>query len=290
MGLRLKFNIVMLTVFAIGLALCSFFIDRLTQQAAQRSVLGQAKLMMGAANAVLHYSDEQVMPLLLRASRVQFLPQAIPFFAANRVFDRLAADFPQYSFHQPTPNPTNPSDKPAPWESPIVEAFKTHPNLDSLVQQRTTAAGAVLSYAEPTRLTEQGCLSCHSTPAAAPPTLLDIYGRENGFGWQLGSVVGAKVVSVPVHVVEQQARHDFRIVMAILGAIFGVMLLLLNALLEVFIIRPVRRIARAADAISLGDTELPEFNETSRDEIGALAQAFNRMRRSLVTAMSLLET
>jgi HAMP domain-containing protein len=78
--------------------------------------------------------------------------------------------------------------------------------------------------------------------------------------------------------------------MTALLAIFAVMLLLLNILLHVFIVLPVRRISRLAEAVSLGNMDLPEFDDTSHDEIGALAQSFARMRRSLVAAMGLLET
>jgi protein-histidine pros-kinase len=44
-----------------------------------------------------------------------------------------------------------------------------------------------------------------------------------------------------------------------------------------------------ADAVSLGDFSEPEFPEKGRDQIARLAQSFNRMRRSLVKAMQLLE-
>jgi protein-histidine pros-kinase len=41
--------------------------------------------------------------------------------------------------------------------------------------------------------------------------------------------------------------------------------------------------------VSLGKGDTPAFEAKSRDEIGVLAQSFNRMRRSLVTAMKMLE-
>jgi HAMP domain-containing protein len=44
-----------------------------------------------------------------------------------------------------------------------------------------------------------------------------------------------------------------------------------------------------AGEVSLGNTDAPEFAETGRDEIGSLAQSFNRMRRSLTNAMQMLE-
>jgi protein-histidine pros-kinase len=43
-----------------------------------------------------------------------------------------------------------------------------------------------------------------------------------------------------------------------------------------------------ANRISLGDLEVPELPVKGGDEIADLAGAFNRMRRSLVTAMRMI--
>jgi protein-histidine pros-kinase len=41
--------------------------------------------------------------------------------------------------------------------------------------------------------------------------------------------------------------------------------------------------------VSQGDLNAAEFNSTSRDEIGVLAESFTRMRTSVVQAMKMLE-
>jgi protein-histidine pros-kinase len=55
-------------------------------------------------------------------------------------------------------------------------------------------------------------------------------------------------------------------------------------------IRPITKISALADRISLGEVEAPDFVARSRDEIGRLAQALSRMRRSLVQAIQMLES
>ena len=47
--------------------------------------------------------------------------------------------------------------------------------------------------------------------------------------------------------------------------------------------------ARAADQVSTGSFDVPEFSVTGRDGIAVLATSFNRLRRSLEKAMHLLE-
>ena len=289
MTLRVKFNLVMLVAFLAGLGLAGLFVNAASEREARRSVLAEAAAIMGAANATIHYTDAQVSPLLNGQMKAQFLPQSIPFFAAQQIFDQMTTAFPDYAFRQPTTNPTNPADRPVPWEADIIKALTAQPELDHLVTERKAEnGGTVLSYSQPIKVTSEGCLACHSTPEAAPASMVDIYGRDNGFGWKLGNTVGAQIVSVPERVPLQQARSNLTIIMGGLTIIFAVMLVMLNLLLHFFIIVPVRRISKLADEVSLGNMEVPEFQISSRDEIGSLAVSFNRMRRSLVTAMGML--
>ena len=289
MSLRIKFNIVMLAALLAGLALAAMFLDGLTQRSARRGVISEATVMMGQADATIHYTDTQVSPLLSRSTNVQFLPQSIPFYTAQQTFNGLARSFPDYTFRQPTTNPTNPADRPVDWEAGIIRTLAARPRLASLVTERMTESGRILSYAQPVRVGSPDCLSCHSTPDAAPVSMIDVYGRNNGFGWKLGSIVGAEIVSVPEAVPLAQARRNLYAIMSTLALVFALMLALLNLMLHLFIIAPVRRVSRLADEVSLGNMESPELVETGRDEIGSLSRSFNRMRRSLAAALRLLE-
>jgi protein-histidine pros-kinase len=289
MTLRIKFNIVMLAAFLAGLALAAILVNDFSERAARKAILLEAELMMGQVDASIHYTDAQVSPLLAKPMAVQFLPQAIPFYAAQQTFDRLAKDFPDYTFRQPTLNPTNPSDRPVAWETDVIQAFAAQPALKSLVTERTTEGGKILSVSRPVKVDSEQCLTCHSSSKTAPPSMVDVYGPNNGFGWKFGSTVGAEIVSVPERVALDQARHSLQAIMGSLAVVFAVMLLLLNLMLHFFIIRPVRRVSALADEVSLGKTDVPEFEATGKDEISSLSRSFNRMRRSLTAALRLLE-
>jgi protein-histidine pros-kinase len=54
------------------------------------------------------------------------------------------------------------------------------------------------------------------------------------------------------------------------------------------IARPVARLSDMADKISLGEVDVAELPVRGNDEIARLARSFNRMRRSLGTAMRML--
>jgi protein-histidine pros-kinase len=74
-----------------------------------------------------------------------------------------------------------------------------------------------------------------------------------------------------------------------LAVVFVTIGLALNLMLWTMVIHPVARLSKIADEVSLGNLEAPEFTTRSRDEIGTLAASFDRMRKSLVQAMKMLE-
>jgi protein-histidine pros-kinase len=119
--------------------------------------------------------------------------------------------------------------------------------------------------------------------------MIDLYGSANGFGWKLGDVIGAQIVSVPMQVALDRANEAFKVNLIALVAVFAVTIMLLNLLLHFVIVKPIRRISSIASEVSLGKMDAPEFEERGHDEIASLAGSFNRMRRSLANAMKMLE-
>lgn len=77
--------------------------------------------------------------------------------------------------------------------------------------------------------------------------------------------------------------------MSSIGAVFLAVFVVLNLMLDRLIVRPVAEMARLADAVSIGNFSIPEFAPKSKDEIGVLGIAFNRMRRSTEEAIKLLK-
>jgi len=174
-------------------------------------------------------------------------------------------------------------------EADVIGEFRKAPDTKEFIGQRDTPAGRALYIARPIKISDGACLRCHSTVEAAPRTLVDKYGPANGFGWQLGEVVGAQMVSVPMAVPLERARTAWALFMGMLSAVFVAIALALNLMLWWLVIRPVTRLARIADRVSLGELGAPSFAPSARDEIGKLAMSFSRMRRSLVQAMKMLE-
>lgn len=289
MGLRAKFNLVMLVAFLLGLGLAGAVSYTMVFANARAQVLHEAAIMNGQASAMARFTANEISPLLVGQFSRRFLPQAIPAWATQTNFRDLQQQFPDYSYRAVVVNPTNPADLPNAWQSDIIQSLQRDPAIKELVTERQSPTGPILSVSKPIVITDPGCLQCHSTPAVAPPSMVDLYGSEHGFGWKLNQVLGAQIISVPMEVPLSRARQTFVIFMTELAIVFAVMMVLLNLMLHYIIIRPVRQISAGALEVSMGNMESPEVVVRGRDEIASLAVSFNRMHRSLANALKMLD-
>jgi protein-histidine pros-kinase len=361
MRLLMKFSLVYVVVFGLGLGVAGFIFYGQLQRNAREQVVYQARILMETALAMRNYTTEQVRPSFsdatqredevagivqelcarriafktamerriaaeraaanrARAERAgegaattqvapreeavpdpfpelcsgkgpgqrSFRPQTVPAYAATEIFGYLSKRYPEFTYKEATLNPTNPRDRAVDWEEDIIKAFRNRPELKTFDGERPSPLGLSLFLARPMRA-GKSCLECHSTPAAAPPEMVALYGTANGFGWREDEVIAAQIVSVPVSVTVAMADRAFRQVATSVVVVAAVTLVLLNLVLYLAVIRPVSRFAALADEISKGNMEVPEIQVTGHDEISVLGEAFNRMRRSLAAAMKLLE-
>jgi len=286
--LLLKFNLVFVMLFLLGIAASGYISWQLLQKNAQEEIAENARFMMSVALAVRSYTNTQIKPLLKTQMVYSFLPQSVPAYSATEVLNELHKKYPNYAYKEALLNPTNPRDRAIEWEADIVNQFRNGPAKE-LYGVRDTPTGASLYFARPLTITDRACLECHSTVEVAPKPMVDVYGPANGFGWNFMETVGAQVVSVPTDVPISRAKKAFVTFMSSLIGVLVVIGLILNLLLWWMFIRPVTRISALADRISLGELEAPDLRVRSRDEIRTLAESLARLRKSLVQAMKMLE-
>jgi protein-histidine pros-kinase len=314
MRLLAKFSVIFVVVFGVGLGAAAYLFYGLLQRNAREQVLYNAQLMMETALAMRSYTIDQVKPVItdtmekqraqssdqtdevfrelcakrgLVAKRI-FRPQTVPAFAATELFVQLRKNYPDYFYKEATLNPTNPRNRALDWEEDLIKAFKNRPDTKVIQGERETPLGRSMFLARPMRA-PKACLECHSTPSAAPPEMLKLYGTANGFGWTEGDVIAAQIVSVPVSLPVQMANDAFRKLLVSLVLVGILTLVVLDLVLYATVIRPVSLFARRADEISRGQLDVPELAVRGKDEISVLAAAFNRMHRSVTAAMKMLE-
>lgn len=288
-----KLNLLLLAIFLGIMAASGLALSKILEDNAKDKVASQAFLLIETMSSVRSYTDTQVNPEL--ASRLEtedwFIPQTVPAYSAREVFENLRShkQYNEFFYKEATLNPTNPRDKADQFETTIVESFRNKTELKELTGFRSLPGGELFYVARPLAISKESCLRCHSTPDKAPKSLLATYGSENGFGWNLNEIVGAKIVSVPASRVFNEARRLQLLVIGSISVFFILAMFLINLFLKFSVTKPLRKMAQWSKQVSTGTT-MEEYEHPVNDEIGILAASLNRMKVSLEMAMSMLNT
>ncbi|MBW4565046.1 MAG: DUF3365 domain-containing protein [Mojavia pulchra JT2-VF2] len=286
-----KVNLIVMTAFLCGIFVSGVALSNVLEQKAEQEVSSQALIAMQIANSLRQYTNDRVQPFLLPIvdSQEKFVPEAIPTFSVRETFEilRKNQNFSNFIYKDAAPNPTNMRDMADEFEADIVKKFHQQPDLTSLSGFRNLFEDKFFYTARPFRVQEQSCLRCHSNPEEAPTSQLLTYGKEHGFGWKLNKIVATQIVYVPAEEVFKTAQNSFYLILGILGIIFIAIVILINLLLRKMVLQRIKRIAHVAERVSIGDMNA-NFDKQDKDEIGVLAEAFNRMKYSLKIAINIL--
>jgi len=288
-----KLTLLLLVIFIGGISFSGMALASILNYKAQNEISSRAALMMHTLASVRSYTNTEVSPALRARlkSADEFLPQSIPSYSSNQVFEKLQKDdssYRDFSYKPAVLNPTNIQDKADYFEEDLVKRFSQDKAIKELNGFRSIGNQQFFYIAQPISLNDPTCLKCHSTPEVAPKEMIKIYGSKNGFGWKLNQVLGTQIVSVPASQVFQNARQSFVLVMGIVVIIFAITIFLANLWLKRYIVRPIKQIVQVAEAVSTGDMEA-EFEKVSNDEVGNLVEAFTRMKLSLAMAITRFE-
>ncbi|RUS94197.1 histidine kinase [Dulcicalothrix desertica PCC 7102] len=291
MKINTKVNLILIIVFIGGIFISGTALASVLTQKTENEVSNKAVMLMQVINSIREYTNDRVHPLLLPKveNEGRFIPESIPAFSTREIFDifRKNNEYSNFIYKDATLNPTNLRDKADDFESNIVKEFRQNLALTEKSGFRTVSGEKLFYSAQPLKVEQESCLRCHSTPDVAPKSQLAVYGRNNGFGWKLNDIVATQIVYVPAEEIFNQASRSFLMVLSVLGAIFTVIILVINLLLKKTVLKRIKRIADVAQQVSVGDMNAT-FGKQDKDEIGALAEAFNRMKYSLEIALSML--
>ncbi|MDJ0532833.1 MAG: DUF3365 domain-containing protein [Xenococcaceae cyanobacterium MO_207.B15] len=288
--LRQKFTVILLGIFLLGLTLIGTALFMILKQDTENQIASQGLILIETMNSVRAYTSNQVNPELKDRLEEEFLPETIPAYSAREVFENLRDrknEYRNFFYKEATLNPTNLRDRSDKFETQIIKEFIAQPNLKETQNFRSTASGDLFYIARPLIVNEASCLECHGSPKDAPRSQIERYGAVNGYGWKLNEIIGAQIIYVPAKKVITQARQSFVLIVGIVSLIFFLVIVLMNYLLNRNVISPLKRMARVAEEVSIGNMNA-EFERTNKDEIGNLAEAFQRMKLSLRMAMGRL--
>ncbi|BAQ60990.1 hypothetical protein GM3708_1396 [Geminocystis sp. NIES-3708] len=284
-----KLTIILILIFLIGSVLSGIALSYLLNQNTQREITSQALILMDTMISVRDYTSKQIKPELASRLKEEFLPQTVPSYSATEVFENFRSnkDYQQFFYKEAALNPTNPRDQADDFETQIIEKFRSGNVAKAIEGFRNNNNEDIFYIARPLKITQSSCLECHSTPQAAPVSMINLYGSKGGFGWQLDEVIGSQIIFVPASKVIESARKSFILNMSVVIGVFAIVILVINYWLRKTVVRPVVKMTKVAEMVSQGDLTV-DFQKTSHDEIGALADSFSRMKTSFMLAMKKL--
>jgi sensor histidine kinase YesM len=293
--LATKFTLLLSLVFIGAILISGFALSKALEQKAEDEIDYRGQVLMQMVNSVREYTNTRITPLLAPKLETQqtFIPETIPSFAAKEVFDNLRKneEYKNFFYKDATLNPTSLGDKADKFETNLIETFRNKPGLENISGFRTMFGEELFYSAKPFSIKNPSCLSCHSTPEAAPKSHLASYGTENGFGWKLHDILGTQIIYVPASKVFDSARQAFSLFIGIFIGIFTLVILLINYLLKRNVIQPIKPMAQMAQKISADTMSVEEAEEFDRkslgaiakrgDELGQLGRVFQKMVREI---------
>ena len=246
---------------------------------ARQYVRSQAIQFMDVMLSVREYTSRKVNPIIAPINAVSdeaFLPAAVPSYSATKVFEylRLNHAYEDFQYREASLNPTSPADLADEQEAQLIRRFMSNPSLKELSGPLETKSDHHQYFvAKPIRLTKESCLVCHSTPENAPRSQIRVYGTTGGFGWKVGDVVGAQIVTLPEDAGLPAPGRFALLLVAAIGGLSVAVILAVNRVFSIVIFRPLFKLLRLIN----GD-HLDEELEKRPDEFGSIARRIRELR------------
>jgi PAS domain S-box-containing protein len=294
--LGVKLNVLLLAVFVIGTLLTWLVASWIARRQTENEIEQQANLLLNATAGVRAYTSNDVSKLLLQVQQDTkvFLPETVPAYSARTVFENFRNNgFKEFFYKEAGSNPTNRDNKADTFEEGVLEALRKDQSLKTISGYREDFGGQRRFFtAQAMRLTDASCLRCHSTPDKAPAEMLKLYGDKNGFGWEMGDVIAARMVYVPAGHVSAAIQKSAFFVTGSFVVLFGALIGAINLLMRNGVLRPLSVLSMAAQAIAKpasGEHTTDEHfsqseagralerTKTRGDELGELADGFTVM-------------
>ncbi|WP_156826940.1 c-type heme family protein [Geopsychrobacter electrodiphilus] len=193
--------------------------------------------------------------------------------------------YPEYVFKVASPNPLNKDNLSDSFENSIISSFNTG-DFDKWEGSITKGGKRFYATAVPIEA-RKSCIWCHDTPETANPEMVKEYGRDSGYGYEVGDVVGGRFVYVSMAAADAMTYKKLALFGGGISLLFLLAILIIDRVVISTVVKPIERIVEVAEAISRGKMDR-EFDVKGNDEIKLLADAFNRMKVSLAKAMDIL--
>jgi len=288
-SLRTKFSVALVGCVALVMGLGAIYLKRQQVDAFEREARNRSEMVTAFGQSCRAYVKKTLRPAIRKRTDKMVFEAMSSTFVTRNVMEIFAEKMPQYSYHQPTLNPLNLTNKANEFEAKIVQRFNEDRSLTEQAGYRTVH-GQQEYYVMRPIVVEAKCLTCHGEPDNAPQEIVARYGSEHGFRWKEGDVIAAVMVSVPTADLDHRLSSMMFALFGTFAVVAAVLLLLVHFLFARLVDLRVRRAAAVMGEVADHPDSPARIADYSNDELGVMSRAFNEMADSLRDSHKKLES
>ncbi|BCS52386.1 DUF3365 domain-containing protein [Geobacter sp. SVR] len=243
----------------------------------------QALILNGAVDNARTISRQIIVTRDYLSNHVTTEPESnynlVPQVASTQIARQLTSGS-NFSVRQVSLRYRNPGNRPDPFETEQLKLFMQKRNHESW--QVTTEQGKKSLRYLLAMVADSSCLACHGSYDAAPAFVQARFARGHfSYGYQVGEVIGAISVSVPMEGLYRQIgtnlKHDIIYDACVLIAFLAIT----GAIMRKAILTPVKDVAVHISDVAKTGNFSQRLERTSTNEIGQLVGSFNELMEEL---------
>lgn len=281
MSIRVRFIVVIGVLSLVATVVLAYASYTFSMKSAMAEAKTQGQLVFNMIESSRMYFRKHQRPIVLElVDEDRFFPEIMSGFVMTRgMWEVFEEKLPGYTFKQATLDPLYPPNKADANEEKFIKDFdgdRSKKNSEGIIKRD---GKQYYYFAKPISVGDK-CLRCHGDPDDAPKDQIEIYGTETGYNWRANQLVSTSVVYVPLDTAIAAAKKSATILFAMGAA--GIILLtgVIWFFLSNGVVKPLAQLKNKTEQISLGKELDSDVGIHSKDEIGDLAKAIDRLRIS----------
>jgi methyl-accepting chemotaxis protein len=284
-----RFSLILFLIFIITLPLITSVMYYFFRENAIREVADKALLTMHSMESVRKYVVDELRPTIRKELPDKFVLEGMSgVYVIRRVSSIFQTVQPEYLYKQASMNPRAPENRADYYEEWLLNQFLENGKLKELTGMRTDRKEPFYYVARAVRVEKEECLNCHGDYRTAPKAVVDKYGTAAGYNFVMGSLIGTNIIYVPASVPIAIATRSTAMVAIVFTGLFFVLFVVINILIRKSIIYPIENFVKTAEQVSKGQFD-NKFEVKTEDELKTLADAFTRLKTSIVMLMDMIK-
>ncbi len=281
MSIRIRFTIVIGVLSLIACILLAYASYQFSLKNAMEEAKTKGEMVFNMIDSSRMFFKKKQRPIILEiVDEDRFFPEIMSgFVVARGVWEIFQKRFPGLTFQQATIDPLYPPNKADADETNFIKEFDANKDLKNREGTIVKDGKKFYYFARPIPV-GKGCLRCHGDVDDAPKDQIEIYGTEHGYDWRAGQIVSTSVVYVPIDDAVAKAKKGATNLFAIGASGIVVIMAVLWFFLSNGVVSPLIKLQEKTKQISLGKELDEDVGIDSKDEIGDLARAIDRLRIS----------